>query len=66
MALNSIAVLLLLFWLLMPCVLSPVTFGRLWPSAPPRIEQPRSAPDTLAQLYPGRLAPGATEDKRAR
>ncbi len=58
MALSSIAVLLLLFWLLMPCLLSPVTFGRLWPSTPVRLEQPEqphSATDTLARLY--RLPP---------
>ena len=51
MNLSLIAAVLLLVWLLMPCALSPVTFGRLWPSAPPRIEQPRSAPDTLTRLY---------------
>ncbi len=50
-SLSSIAVLLLLFWLLMPCLLSPTTFGRLWPSTPVRLEQRHSAPDTLARLY---------------
>jgi hypothetical protein len=69
-ALNSIAVLLLLFWLLMPCLLSPATFGRLWPSAPLRLEQREqrhAAPDVLARLYPGRLAPPAAQgDPHAR
>ena len=51
MNLSLVAATLLLVWLLMPCALSPVTFGRLWPSAPLRIEQPHSAPDTLARLY---------------
>ncbi|HUK88745.1 MAG TPA: hypothetical protein VLT85_13850 [Terriglobales bacterium] len=54
MNLSLIAAALLLLWLLMPCLLSPATFGRVGPSAPPRLqqrEQPRSASDTLARLY---------------
>ena len=51
MNLSLVAAVLLLLWLLMPCLLSPATFGRLWPSAPAHMEQPRPAPDTLAQLY---------------
>ena len=66
MSLNSIAVVLLLFWLLMPCLLSPATFGRLWPSAPVRIERRQSANDTLARLYRGRDLARPSEDRHAR
>lgn len=68
MALSSMAVLLLLFWLLMPCLLSPATFGRLGPSTPPRLEQKEqrlSAPDTLARLYRGRALARPSEDRHA-
>lgn len=51
MNLSLLAGVLLLAWLLLPCLLGPATLGRLWPSAPPRIEQRHSAPDTLARLY---------------
>jgi hypothetical protein len=72
MNLSLIAAVLLLVWLLMPCLLSPATFGRLWPSAPVRLEQEEqrhSAPaaDILARLYRGRRLPhAAPEDRHAR
>ena len=59
MNLSLLAAALLLVWLLMPCVLSPATFGRLWPSAPPRLAPPRPALDTLAQLYRRRPLAGS-------
>ncbi len=64
MNLSLVAAVLLLIWLLMPCALSPATFGRLWPSAPPRLEQTEqrhSPPDTLARLYRRPPAPPPTK-----
>ena len=51
MNLSLLAAVLLLLWLLMPCALSPITFGRLWPSAPLPTAQPGPAADPLARLY---------------